>query len=211
MEKTLSRDHWHPASIEGRLVVLRHHRSDDLRAVKRWYSDPEVGRLTRYQTQPMTEQEIERFFHSRLLAPDALAYGIHERSRDRLVGFTTFSALDPDNGSVLYHITIGERSAWGRGLGTETTDLMLAHAFERLGLHRVGLTVFAFNRRAVRAYEKSGFRVEGRLREAIRREGRYWDELQMGALREEWLALRGERERLAHEALAEVAAEMASP
>ena len=211
MEKPLSRDHWHPPSIEGRLVVLRHHRPDDLRAVKRWYSDPEIGRLTRYQTLPMTEQEIERFFNSHLLAPDALAYGIHERPTDRLVGFTTFSALDADNGSVLYHITIGERDAWGRGLGTETTDLMLAHAFERLGLHRIGLTVFAFNRRAIRAYEKAGFRVEGRLREAIRRDGRYWDELQMGALREEWLGLRAERRRLAGQTLAEVAAELATP
>jgi RimJ/RimL family protein N-acetyltransferase len=32
--------------------------------------------------------------------------------------------------------------------------------------------------------------VEGRLREAIARDGRYWDELQMGILRDEWLARR---------------------
>ena len=38
------------------------------------------------------------------------------------IGLTTFSALDPDNGSALFHITIGERDAWGRGLGTEATD-----------------------------------------------------------------------------------------
>jgi RimJ/RimL family protein N-acetyltransferase len=146
--------------------------------------------LTRYQTRPMADAEVELFFRSRLLAPDALAYSILELPSERLVGFTTFSALDPDNGSVLFHITIGERDAWGRGLGTQTTQLMLAHAFERLGLHRVGLTVFEFNTRAVRAYEKAGFRVEGRLREAVQRDGRYWDELQMGVLRDEWLAMR---------------------
>jgi ribosomal protein S18 acetylase RimI-like enzyme len=52
----------------------------------------------------------------------------------------------------------------------------------------VGLTVFAFNERAIRAYEKAGFRVEGRLREAVRRDGRFWDEIAMGILRGEWLA-----------------------
>jgi RimJ/RimL family protein N-acetyltransferase len=39
----------------------------------------------------------------------------------------------------------------------------------------------------VRAYEKAGFRIEGRLREAIHRRGRYWDELAMGILEHEWL------------------------
>jgi RimJ/RimL family protein N-acetyltransferase len=54
----------------------------------------------------------------------------------------------------------------------------------------VGLSVFAFNERAIRSYEKAGFRVEGRLREAISRDGRYWDEIQMGVLRDEWLVAR---------------------
>nr|MBA3627817.1 GNAT family N-acetyltransferase [Chloroflexota bacterium] len=76
---------------------------------------------------------------------------------------------------------------WGQGYGTEAASLMLAHAFERLGLHRVGLSVFSFNERAIRSYEKAGFRIEGRLRDAIARDGRYWDEIQMGALRPEWL------------------------
>ena len=70
---------------------------------------------------------------------------------------------------------------------------MLAHAFERIGLHRVGLSVFAFNERAIHAYEKAGFRVEGRLRDAIMRDGRFWDEIQMGVLRDEWLAERRSR------------------
>jgi hypothetical protein len=71
------------------------------------------------------EAEIERFFHSRLVAPDALAYAILERPGESFVGFTTFSSLDPDNGSVLYHITLGEREVWGRGLGTEATALIV--------------------------------------------------------------------------------------
>ncbi len=140
-------------------------------AVVRWYRDPEVARLTRYQTRPMTETEVERFFQVRMLAPDALAYSIVELPSQRLIGFTTFSSLDGDNGSVLFHITVGERDVWDRGLGTEATQLMLGHAFERLGLHRVGLTVFSYNTRAIRAYEKAGFTIEGRLRDAIQRDG----------------------------------------
>ncbi|CAN5843643.1 GNAT family protein [soil metagenome] len=183
----VERERWQPGEILGRRIVLRRHRAENLAVVSRWYRDPEVARLTRYQTRPMPREEVERFFQTRLLGPDSVAYAIHVRLTDRLIGLTTFSSLDPDNGSVLFHITLGERDVWGQGYGTEAASLMLAHAFERLGLHRVGLSVFSFNERAIRSYEKAGFRIEGRLRDAIARDGRYWDEIQMGALRPEWL------------------------
>ena len=186
----LDRDFWQPEQIVGRLVALRRPHPTDLSSVVRWYRDREIAKLTRYQSRPMSEAEVERFFELRMLAPDALAYSIVELPDWRLVGFTTFSALDGDNGSVLFHITIGERDAWGRGLGTEATELMLEHAFDRLGLHRVGLSVFSYHVRAIRAYEKAGFRIEGRQREAILRDGRYWDEIQMGVLVDEWVERR---------------------
>jgi RimJ/RimL family protein N-acetyltransferase len=180
------RDVWHPASIEGAQVVLRHHRLSDLPDVRRWYRDPELARLTRYSLRPMSDEEIDRFFHTRLMSPESVAYAIDQRETGRLVGLTTFSNLDPDNGSVLFHITIGERDAWGRGLGTEAAELMLWLAFERIGLHRVGLSVFSFNERAIRSYEKAGFTIEGRSREAIVRDGGRWDELTMAVLAPEW-------------------------
>jgi RimJ/RimL family protein N-acetyltransferase len=182
------RDAWRPEAIPGRLVVLRHHRPENLRAFLRWYSDVELARLTRYAARPLSPPEIQRFFYNRVMGPDFLAMAIHLAKDERLVGTCAFSQLDGDNGSVLYHITVGERDAWGKGYGTEATDLMLAHAFGPLGLHRVALTVFEFNERAIRSYEKSGFTVEGRARDAILREGRFWDEVHMSILAPEWEA-----------------------
>jgi RimJ/RimL family protein N-acetyltransferase len=182
------REAWRPEVILGRRVVLRRHRPDNIRAFVRWYSDPEVARLTRYQPTALSADEIQRFFYSRILGTDFLAMAIHVRESDRLIGTCAFSQLDGDNGSVLFHITIGEVDAWSKGYGTEATELMLAHAFTRLPLHRVALTVFDFNTRAIRAYEKCGFVVEGRSREAIFRDGRYWDEIHMSVLADEWEA-----------------------
>ena len=115
---------------------------------------------------------------------------VHEKATDRLVGTCAFSQLDGDNGSALYHITIGESDAWGRGLGTEATRLMVDHAFGTLGLHRIALNVFEFNERAIRAYRRVGFLVEGRSRESIWRDGRWWDELAMSILVSDWTAAR---------------------
>jgi RimJ/RimL family protein N-acetyltransferase len=170
----------------GRLVSLRRHAPGNLATFQRWYGDPEVARLTRFPDGPMRPEEIERFFTARVLGPDTFTMAIHERPTDRLIGTCAFSQLDGDNGSALYHITIGEKAAWGRGFGTEATQLMLAHAFTRLGLHRVGLSVFSFNERAIRSYLKAGFTIEGRAREAIWRSGRFWDEISMSVLESEW-------------------------
>lgn len=158
----------------------------NLAAFLRWYRDGEVARLARYQDGPMSVEEIDRFFQSRAIGPDALSMAIHVRPTGRLIGTCAFSQLDPSNGSVLYHITIGERDAWGHGYGTEATRLMVDHAFGSLHLHRVSLAVFEFNERAIRSYASVGFVVEGRAREAIWRDGRWWDEISMSLLDGEW-------------------------
>lgn len=177
---------WFPEVLDGRLVMLRRHAPANLVAFRRWYADPEIARLARYQQTPMRPDEIERFFAARAVGPEALSMAVHERSSNRLVGTCAFSQLDADNGSALFHITIGEADAWGHGFGTEATQLMVDHAFGSLGLHRIGLFVFEFNERAIRAYRRSGFVVEGRSRESVWRDGRWWDELAMSILDSDW-------------------------
>ena len=66
--------------------------------------------------------------------------------------------------------------------------VILRFAFTELNLHRVSLTVFDYNQRAIRSYEKAGFRMEGRQRGFLKREGQRWDLIYMGILRSEWEA-----------------------
>jgi RimJ/RimL family protein N-acetyltransferase len=181
---------WFPEVLAGSGIVLRRHVPANLAAFRRWYADPEIARLARYQEAPMRPEEIDRFFTARVVGNEALAMAIHEASTDRLLGTCAFSQLDAENGSALYHITIGEKDAWGRGYGTEATRLMVDHAFGTLGLHRIALFVFEFNERALRSYERCGFVVEGRSRESIWRDGRWWDELAMSVLESDWRRLR---------------------
>jgi RimJ/RimL family protein N-acetyltransferase len=202
---------WFPERIDGSLVVLKRHTLDNLPDFLRWYQDPEVARLTRYQDGPMRPDEIERFFMMRALGPDTLAMGIHVRATGQLIGSCAFSQLDADNGSVLFHITIGEHAAWGHGYGSEATALMVEHAFTSLGLHRVALSVFAFNERAVRAYQRVGFVDEGRAREAIWRDGRWWDEIHMSVLEPDWRAARWQERAAAEGRVEAPAASSASP
>ncbi|KAF2008108.1 acyl-CoA N-acyltransferase [Amniculicola lignicola CBS 123094] len=74
----------------------------------------------------------------------------------------------------------------GKGYGTEAINWVLAHAFRRVGLHRVDIRAFEWNDGAVRLYKKLGFKEEGRKREALWHEGRWWDGIDMGMLEREW-------------------------
>lgn len=174
-------------------MVLRRHVAENLTSFRRWYRDAEVARLARYQDGPMAIDEIDRFFQTRAMGTETMTMAIHLRESNRLIGTCAFSQLDANNGSALYHITIGEKDAWGQGYGSEATRLMVDHAFGTLGLHRVALAVFEFNVRASRSYVACGFAVEGRARDAIWRDGRWWDEISMSILEPDWRRRRATR------------------
>jgi RimJ/RimL family protein N-acetyltransferase len=88
--------------------------------------------------------------------------------------------------STRFGIVLGDKSTWDKGHGTTVTRLMVDYAFATLNMNRVWLHVYEYNPRGVHVYEKVGFRVEGRLRQETYRNGRYWDVIVMGLLREEW-------------------------
>ena len=75
---------------------------------------------------------------------------------------------------------------WNKGYGTDAMKTLVNFIFNEMSLNKIRLFVFEFNKRAVRSYEKSGFKVEGTLREQIFRNGKFYDVYVMGILRREW-------------------------
>jgi RimJ/RimL family protein N-acetyltransferase len=112
------------------------------------------------------------------------------KETDTLIGSTGLHEIDYKNRHAVFGIVIGEKEAWGKGYGTEVTALITGYAFETLNLNRVGLEVYEDNERGIKAYERVGFTREGVLRQAMYREGRYWNKIVMSILREEWEARR---------------------
>ena len=114
-----------------------------------------------------------------------------------LIGNVGQIGLDWKNRSAFLGIVIAEKEYWGRGYGSDAIVTLLRFAFGEMNLHRIYLSVFDTNPRAIRCYEKCGFRHEGRAREALFRDGRYHDALQMAILRQEFF----DKELTAGEAL----------
>jgi RimJ/RimL family protein N-acetyltransferase len=111
---------------------------------------------------------------------------------NKLIGGLGLDVVDWATRDSFVGIFLGEREYWGKGCGTDAMRLLLQYAFTELNLWRVSLGVFEYNPRAIRSYEKVGFRHEGKMRQYLNHEGRRWDILYMGILRDEWLQQNGE-------------------
>ncbi len=173
-------------TYSGELVTLRPMRADDAAAQHRWFQDPEVTRYTglRY---PMSLAAIE----ARLTGAEEPGFANPRFAVDRndtgeTVGYVALRGITPESRAGELDMVIGERSAWGRGIGTDTTRTMCRYGFDRLGLHRVYLWVFAENAAGIRAYEKAGFTREGVARDRWFKHGRWHDCVLMGLLAEEF-------------------------
>ncbi|MFF0413124.1 GNAT family N-acetyltransferase [Kitasatospora sp. NPDC004745] len=175
-------------TLAGERVVLRPVcTADALVAVA---ADPETDRLTGTH-EVFGLETLERWYGSRAEHADRLDLAIVERATGTCVGEVVLSELDARNRSCSFRISLFDRRSFGRGLGTEASRLVLAHAFEAVGVHRVELEVFAFNLRAHHVYEKLGFVREGTRRDALCWDGAWIDAHTMAVLAPEWTAHRG--------------------
>jgi RimJ/RimL family protein N-acetyltransferase len=171
--------------LVGSAVYLRPLEKEDARTIVPWFNDAEVTRFTR-RYRPLTLAEEEEYLRRLPDSTTELGLGIALRGDDRLVGVTGLHDVDLRNRHAQLGIVLGDKAAWGKGYGTEATGLVVRHAFDTLNLNRVWLLVYEYNARGIRAYEKAGFKAEGRLRQDTFRDGRYWDTIAMGLLRDEW-------------------------
>lgn len=172
--------------LKGNGVELRRHDRANYPLYARWYGDEEVWRLTSWAAEPMQRGAVERLFEDRERSSLDDSFAVHWEGEDKPVGVVSLANINRANSSADLSVIVGDEKDRDRGLGTEAIRLLLDYAFEELGLNRVGLSVFDFNETAIHAYEKLGFEEEGRLRQAIWRDGDFHDAILMSILARNW-------------------------
>jgi RimJ/RimL family protein N-acetyltransferase len=170
--------------LRGERVTLRRPRPEDFEARVRLGTDAEIFRMyggSRDRMHPMTEEAARRWVQ-RLLDLD-YAWIIEVGD---LIGHIRLDRVCLIDKRASLAIGIEDRARLGSGLGTEAIGLVLGYAFKVLKLHRLSVRVLDYNARAIRAYRKCGFVVEGREREAAFVDGVWHDDIMMGLLSNEY-------------------------
>ncbi len=179
-----------PAMILGERVRLRRIERADLPRMAEWMNDPQV-REGLANVYPFGLVHEEQWFEGMLkLEPAAQPFAIEAKGRSRsqwmLIGAVGFHGVDWRNRSAEAGIFIGRKDLWNQGYGTDALRALARWGFAELNVNRVWLRVYEDNARAIRSYEKVGFRPEGRLRQDRFHRGRYFDTIVMALLREEF-------------------------
>ena len=156
----------------------------------KWMRDSEFARL--FDSDPARLLSVDKhkeWFKKDLVEEqknDELFFLIRTLEEDLPIGLIGLDGIQWVHGDAWVGIGLGEREYWGMGYGRDAMRILLRYAFEELNLHRLSLSVFDYNSRAIRSYEKAGFVIEGRARQFLSRDGHRYDMIFMGLLRDEW-------------------------
>lgn len=178
-----------PIIIEGDQVALGPLVEEDLEQFWFWVNDKEVTQylsdnlFLNVFTRTMEEKWLKKVLEGTDLT---LTFAILIKPEYKLIGVISLDRIDWRDRNAMLGVFIGDKSLWGRGLGSEAIILLLDYAFNILGLLKVSLHVLEYNKRAIRAYKKVGFSESGRLKKHKYRGGRFWDVIIMEIFAEEF-------------------------
>ncbi|MDR6103393.1 RimJ/RimL family protein N-acetyltransferase [Agrobacterium larrymoorei] len=167
--------------LQGVRVRLRPVVAGDVEARFALGADGEIFRMfgaSRADAKPFTRDAAESWVKQLENNPHAWAIEVE----GRLVGEIRLHGMSVQDRRASMAIGIYAPTLLGLGIGTEAIHLLLRHAFTELKLHRIGVRVLAYNDRAIRAYSKCGFVLEGRERETAFVDGKWHDDLIMGLI-----------------------------
>ncbi|HJW48083.1 MAG TPA: GNAT family protein [Candidatus Limnocylindria bacterium] len=166
-------------TLRGQRVTLRPMTYADAPHLVRWANDPGFA-WYQWGRRPgrFADEEAGRKWLDVIAEHRGVVFAIEHDGRP--IGQANYRDLQPKGKSAEVGIGIGDPSLWGKGLGREALGLLVQHLVDDLGVHRVTLSVLAFNDRAISSYKAAGFEVEGIERDGVMTDKGTWaDDVKM--------------------------------
>jgi len=149
----------------GELAVLREKRLSDAASDYRWRTDAELARFDAARPFAATFEDYLALYRDELAYPSPYRRSLAIEDADgRHIGNAMYYNIDAVRREAEIGITIGERSYWNHGYGTDAVKALVRHILRSTHFRRVYLKTLDWNARAQRAFEKAGFAVCGRSR-----------------------------------------------
>jgi len=157
----------------------------------KWTHDSEFMRM--YETEParpmsvaMVKKAYEKLEKEIEEEKNMFFFAIRTREDDRLIGKALVHRIEWSNGNGFLRLGIGSKDDQRKGYGSQALQMLLRFVFAELNMFRISAAVPEYNEGAIALFKKFGFAEEVRRRQALDRDGRRWDMLVFGLLKDEW-------------------------
>lgn len=171
--------------VPGERIYLTSLRKEDVPLMTAWMSDLETTAYLGMIGHVQRLEEEQEWYDNLARRNDMIVFGIVVRETHQLIGTISLMRINYLHGNAELGITIGERSAWGKGFGSESVRLMAEYGCFFKNLYSIQLSFVDFNRRGRQAYLKAGFKEAGRWRGAYCIGGERYDSVWMDVTRDE--------------------------
>lgn len=170
----------------GEKVCLRAYKADDIEIATKYVNDKELKKLLVTTIPfPMTSWEEEEWIKSQKSNNQGnYNFAIEDIETGKYIGGCGIQSVDWLARVAIVGIMIGNKDYWGKGYGTDAMKVLIDFIFNDMNINKIRLQTFSFNERAIKSYEKCGFKVEGVLKNEIFKEGKYYDEIIMSIFRD---------------------------
>ena len=173
--------------LRGERVWLRPLERRDLPAYVAGINDTDVGGWAGYTFPFNVEMSVHWLdeVQEKMGKGTGYFFAVCELGDDRFIGTIWLNHVNTHHANAELAIYM-DRDHIGAGWGTDAQRVLLDFGFNTLRMERVYLTVDAENARAIRSYEKVGFKKEGVMRRSWQMRGKLSDSVLMAILRDEW-------------------------
>ena len=170
--------------IVGEKVYLSPINCDDYLKYVEWLNDLDIAKYINHYTNILSITGEKEYLEK--ASCEKYNYAIIDKEKDLLLGNISLMNINDINRTAELGIFIGDKNYHSRGYGSEAIMLLLDYAFNYVNLNNIMLKVFSYNKRAIKAYEKCGFKTFGIWKESHYFDGKYHDEIFMNILKDDF-------------------------
>lgn len=171
--------------LHGEKIYVRLLEKEDLPRRVKWVNDEETNATLGFDY-PISISKTMSWFQNTVNDSSKINFVIVDINSDKLIGMAGLLGIDYKDSNAEFYITIGEKEYRGLHIPDETISLILEYAFLELGLYKIYLHTFEYNKKAQRVYERNGFIQEGVLRKHKWKHGELRDIVYYSILKDEW-------------------------
>ena len=167
-------------------IYLRALELDDYKTSIKWRNDSQIWDMLGGPKYFVSEAYERKWVENTIFNPKDVKLAVCLLEVGKYIGNVYMTDIDEINRSCHSHVLIGDKDYWGKGYAREALMKAIEYMFNERNMHRIQANVLETNTQSLKMHKKCGYKVDGMLREAVFKAGRYQNQYVLSLLRDEF-------------------------